>query len=79
MSSELKAWKRTGMCLDYTEANIGQKITLTGWVDHRRNLGGLIFVWLRDRSRHYAVVFDESLDAGDFAEAESIRNELSFR
>lgn len=76
MSSELKAWKRTGMCLDYTEANIGQKITLTGWVDNRRNLGGLIFVWLRDRSGIMQVVFDESLDAGDFAEAESIRNEF---
>ena len=52
MSSELKAWKRTGMCLDYTEANIGQKITLTGWVDNRRNLGGLILA--AGQKRHYA-------------------------
>ena len=74
MSSELKAWKRTGMCLNYSEANIGEKITLTGWVDNRRNLGGLIFVWLRDRSGIMQIVFDESLDQTYFADAESIRN-----
>jgi len=76
MSSELKAWKRTGMCLNYSEANIGEKITLTGWVDNRRNLGGLIFVWLRDRSGIMQIVFDESLDQTYFADAESIRNEF---
>ncbi len=74
--SEQKIWKRTGMCLDYSEADLGKKITLTGWVDNCRNLGGLIFLWLRDRSGIMQIVFDEGLDQKDFAEAESLRNEF---
>ncbi len=76
MNTQAKSWKRIGMCQDFSEADIGRKVTLTGWVDNRRNLGGLLFVWLRDRSGIIQLVFDETLDADDFARAQDIRNEF---
>ena len=72
----ISGWKRTGMCLDYSEQDVGKEITLTGWVDNRRNLGGLIFVWLRDRSGIIQVVFDDSIDQEYFELAETLRNEF---
>ncbi|MBR6823432.1 MAG: aspartate--tRNA ligase [Clostridia bacterium] len=76
MAGELSYWKRTGRCLDYSEKNLGEEIVLTGWVDNRRNLGGLIFVWLRDRSGIMQIVFDEKDIHEGFADAESLRNEF---
>ncbi|MFR2970281.1 MAG: OB-fold nucleic acid binding domain-containing protein, partial [Christensenellaceae bacterium] len=56
MSELLNGWKRSGMCADFDTAHVGQEVTLMGWVQRRRNLGGLIFVWLRDRSGIIQVV-----------------------
>ena len=76
MSEQLGGWKRTGMCEDFYSRDIGKKVTLMGWVDSRRNLGGLIFVWLRDRSGIIQLVFDENDQTGDFSGAESLRAEF---
>lgn len=76
MSEQLGGWKRTGMCEDFSSRDIGKKVTLMGWVDSRRNLGGLIFVWLRDRSGIIQLVFDENDQTGDFSGAESLRAEF---
>ena len=46
-----------------------------GWAQRRRDLGNLIFVWLRDRTGIVQVVFDASDDAALFAKAEQIRSE----
>ena len=40
---------RTHNCGELTEKNVDEKVVLNGWVDRRRDLGGLIFIWLRDR------------------------------
>ena len=47
-----------------------------GWVDSRRDLGGLIFVWLRDRSGVIQLVFDESEKTAFFEKAERLRSEF---
>jgi len=64
------------MCGEFSPADIGKKVTLMGWVNSRRNLGGLIFVWLRDRSGIIQLVFDESEKRDYFADAESLRSEF---
>ncbi|MDD3214168.1 MAG: aspartate--tRNA ligase [Eubacteriales bacterium] len=68
--------KRTHMCGEVLPAEIGQKVVLKGWVQRARNLGGLIFVWLRDRTGIVQAVFDSTvMPAETFALAESLRGE----
>ena len=69
-------WKRTHYCGKINEELVGQTVTLNGWVNRRRDLGGMIFVDLRDRSGVVQVVLDpETLGAEQFASAERLRNE----
>ena len=67
--------KRTAYCGDITESYIGEKITIKGWVQKRRDLGGLIFIDLRDREGIVQVVFNPDLSGEALALAEKIRNE----
>ncbi|RBP00087.1 aspartate--tRNA ligase [Rossellomorea aquimaris] len=67
--------KRTAYCGDITESFIGEKITIKGWVQKRRDLGGLIFIDLRDREGIVQVVFNPDLSGEALALAEKIRNE----
>ena len=76
MGEFLGDWKRTALCAEFTTADIDREVTLMGWADTRRDLGGLIFVDLRDRSGIMQVVFDESMFEGDFNKAGSIRSEF---
>ncbi len=65
---------RTHYCGELNSSHIGQKVTVTGWVNRRRDHGGVIFVDLRDREGLLQVVFDPD-DARMFADAERVRNE----
>ena len=76
MSEFLQGWKRTDYCTSFTVDNVGQDVTLMGWVQTRRDLGALIFVDLRDRTGLMQVVFDESMMETNFATAESLRSEF---
>ncbi|SDM21887.1 aspartate--tRNA ligase [Bacillus sp. OK048] len=66
---------RTYFCGDVPESAIGEKITLKGWVAKRRDLGGLIFIDLRDRSGLVQVVFNPDVSKAALETAEKIRNE----
>ncbi|MBC1473649.1 aspartate--tRNA ligase [Listeria grandensis] len=68
--------KRSLYCGDVTERHIGEKVTLHGWVQKRRDLGGLIFIDLRDREGIVQVVFNPDFSADALAIAESVRNEF---
>ena len=76
MGEFLGDWKRTDLCANFSEDDIEKQVTLMGWTAVRRDLGGLIFVDLRDRSGIMQIVFDESYFKGDFSRVESIRSEF---
>ena len=69
---------RSHYCGHVTEANLDQEVTLCGWVNRRRDHGGVIFVDLRDREGLVQVVFDPDREEM-FATAERIRNEYVLR
>jgi aspartyl-tRNA synthetase len=66
---------RTNYCGNINSSYIGQTVTLCGWVNRRRDLGGVIFIDLRDREGVVQVVFDPDL-ADVFSTANSLRNEF---
>ena len=75
MGESLKGLKRTIMCGEAREEHIGQKATVMGWVQRNRNLGGLQFVDLRDRTGVLQVVFGDKINADAFHKATSVRGE----
>ena len=60
MAESMIGLKRSHRCTEVSNANIGEEITVMGWVQKRRNLGSLIFIDLRDRSGILQIVFDEN-------------------
>jgi len=68
---------RSHLCGEVTETLDGQAVTLCGWVDRRRDLGGLIFISLRDNAGIIQVVVEPESSA--FADAERLRNEYCVR
>lgn len=66
---------RSYYCGDVTEQQIGEKVVLKGWVQRRRDLGGLIFIDLRDRAGIVQIVFNTAVSEEAFKLAEKVRNE----
>ena len=71
---------RTHYCGCLKDDDIGTKSTVTGWVQHTRDMGGIIFLDLRDKTGLLQVVFDLK-DIGEemFLKAEGLRNEYVVR
>lgn len=67
--------KRTEYCGEITEDYVGKEVVVKGWVNRRRDLGGLIFIHLRDREGIVQIVFNQSKDDELFKLAETVRNE----
>ncbi len=67
--------KRTAYCGTFRAEHIGNDATVCGWVQRVRNLGGLIFIDLRDRSGIVQCTFDEAIDAELFKKAFTVRGE----
>lgn len=68
--------QRTHYCGEVTDKQIGETITLKGWVQIRRDLGGLIFIDLRDRTGIVQTVFNPDVSAEALAIADKVRNEF---
>jgi len=67
--------KRTDYCGSLNKKDVNRDVTLLGWVQRRRDLGGLIFIELRDRQGIVQVVFNPELSSGAHEKAQSLRSE----
>lgn len=77
MAESMQGLKRTHRCAELTAANVGETVTVMGWVQKNRNKGGLVFVDVRDRSGIIQVVFEEgSCDAALIEKAAKLRSEF---
>ena len=68
--------KRTATCGELRKEQIGTKVTLTGWIDKRRDLGGLIFIDLRDRYGKTQIVFSPERSSEAYDLAKTLRSEF---
>ncbi len=77
MAESMKGLHRSHRCTEVSNKNIGEEVTVMGWVQKRRNLGSLIFIDLRDRSGLLQIVFDENdVMKEGFEKAETLRSEF---
>ena len=77
MAESMKGLHRTHRCTEVSNQNIGETVTVMGWVQIRRNLGSMIFIDLRDRSGLLQVVFDEpQVGSEGFEKAGNLRSEF---
>ncbi len=76
MGESMQGLHRSHRCTEVSSQNIGQEVTVMGWVQKRRNLGSLIFIDLRDRTGILQIVFDgDEIGQEGFAKAELLRSE----
>lgn len=68
MAESMKGLKRSHRCAELSAANVGETVTIMGWVQKNRNKGGLVFVDVRDRSGIIQVVFEEGKTEGGLLE-----------
>ena len=77
MAESMKGMKRTHRCTEITNKNVGETVTVMGWVQKQRNKGGLVFVDLRDRSGLLQIIFEESdANTAIFEKAGKLRSEF---
>ncbi|MBE5943091.1 MAG: aspartate--tRNA ligase [Lachnospiraceae bacterium] len=77
MAESMKGLKRTHRCTEVSNKNVGENVTVMGWVQKNRNKGGIIFVDLRDRSGVLQIIFEEDKCGSEsFAKAEKLRSEF---
>lgn len=75
MADSIKGLKRTDYCANFSMDNVGQEITVFGWVQRQRDLGNLIFIDLRDRSGIIQLSFNDKTDREIFKKAQSVHSE----
>lgn len=72
----MNGMKRTDYCGELTKEKIGEEVVVAGWVQRQRDLGGLIFVDLRDRTGIIQLAFDDTTDRDIFNKAGTLRSEF---
>lgn len=75
MSESMGSWKRSCLCGEVSEAMVGQELTLMGWCHKQRDLGGLLFITLRDLAGEVQLVIDDDSPATVRAKASGVRGE----
>lgn len=75
MAEGMTGLKRTSLCAEIDQAAFGREMTLMGWCHKQRNLGGLIFITLRDRSGEIQLLIDENCSDDLRAKATEVRSE----
>ena len=75
MGEALSGLKRTIMCGELRESHVDSEVTVMGWVQRKRNLGGLIFVDLRDRTGILQVVFGDEINKDAFVKGDTVKSE----
>ena len=68
--------KRTHYCAEIDESNLGERVTVLGWVQRQRDLGALIFIDLRDRTGIVQLAFDDNTERDIFKKAFTTRSEF---
>lgn len=77
MAESMRGLKRSHRCAELNKANIGETVTVMGWVQKNRNKGGIVFVDLRDRSGILQLIFENgSVSEEDFEKAGTLRSEF---
>lgn len=76
MAESMRGLKRTHRCTELSAANIGETVTVMGWVQKNRNKGGIVFVDLRDRSGILQIVFEGEEQAELIEKAARLRSEF---
>ncbi len=77
MAESMKGLRRTHRCAELREANVGEKVTVMGWVQKSRNKGGIVFTDMRDRSGVLQIIFEEeNVGAEGFEKAGRLRSEF---
>ena len=75
MAETIKGLKRTAYCASFNMSNVGETVTVFGWVQRQRDLGNLIFIDLRDRTGILQLSFNDKTDREIFAKAQATRSE----
>ncbi len=76
MAEPMRGMKRTCRCAELSEKNIGEEVTVMGWVQKQRNMGNIIFADLRDRSGILQIIFEEDGGNGCQGKAAKLRSEF---
>ena len=77
MAESMSGMKRTHRCAELSKAQVGQTVTVMGWVQKSRNIGGVVFVDLRDRSGVLQIIFEENKCGTEiFEKAGKLRSEF---